>query len=43
MTQANRTFVTEGSQLPGYLRMQLVPEQVCGLKLTNVAEDRIYV
>jgi hypothetical protein len=42
-TSANRTFITEGTQMPGFLRMQLVPEQVCGLKLTNVAEDRLYV
>lgn len=41
-TSANRTFITEGTQLPGFLRMQLVPDQVCGLKLTNVAEDRLY-
>lgn len=39
----NRTLITEGVQMPGYLRMQLVPDQVCGLKLTNVAEDRLYM
>lgn len=38
----NRTFVTEGVQMPGYLRMQLVPNQVTGLKITNCAEDRVY-
>lgn len=42
-TSANRTFITEGSQLPGFLRMQLVPDQPCGMKLTGVGEDRIYV
>lgn len=42
-TSANRTFITEGTQMPGFLRMQLVPDQVCGLKLTGVAEDRLYV
>lgn len=39
---ANRTFVTEGVQLPGYLRMQLVPDQPVGLRITSVGEDRIY-
>ena len=39
---ANRTLLTEGVQLPGMLRMQLVPEQAAALKLTNVAEDRTY-
>ena len=38
----NRTFVTEGVQMPGMLRMQLVPDQVTGIKITNIAEDRIY-
>lgn len=38
----NRTFVTEGTQMPGYLRMQLVPDQACGLRITGVAEDRLY-
>ena len=40
--QGNRVAVTEGSQMPGWLRMQLVPEQAAGLKLTNVGEDRVY-
>lgn len=39
----NRTFVTEGAQMPGYLRMQLVPDQAAGLRITNVGEDRIYM
>ena len=38
----NRTLVTEGVQLPGFLRMQLVPEQPAGLRITNVAEERVY-
>ena len=36
------TQVTEGFQLPGMLRMQLVPDQPAGVKITNVAEDRLY-
>lgn len=39
---SNRTVPTEGSQLPGMLRMQLVPDQVTGIKITGVAEDRLY-
>lgn len=38
-----QTFLTEGLQAPGMLRMQLVPDQAAGLKLTSVAEDRLYV
>jgi len=34
--------VTEGAQMPGWLRMQLVPEQPDGLLIENVAEDRTY-
>lgn len=33
---------TEGIQLPGMLRMQLVPDQPDGLKIINAATDRIY-
>ena len=36
------SLVTEGMQLPGMLRMQLVPDQPAGLKLTGVTEDRQY-
>jgi hypothetical protein len=36
------TLVTEAVQMPGQLRMQLVPDQVTGIKLTNLAEDRTY-
>lgn len=39
----NRTLVTEGTQLPGYLCMQMVPEQPAGFRIDNVAEDRTYV
>lgn len=39
----NRTLVTEGVQMPGWLRMQLFPDQPAGIKLTSVAEDRVYM
>jgi hypothetical protein len=39
-TGAGRTLVTQGVQMPGFLTMQMVPEQPCGLKFTNLAEDR---
>jgi len=39
---SNRTLVTEGSQMPGMLRMQLVPDQPAGIKITSVGEDRLY-
>jgi len=39
---AGRTLLSEGSQMPGMLRMQLVPEQPAGMKLTNITEDRQY-
>tara|TARA_R100000664_G_C2749732_1_gene137072 strand:- start:35 stop:1609 length:1575 start_codon:yes stop_codon:yes gene_type:complete len=38
----DRTTVTEGVQLPGMLRMQLVPDQPAGLKLTGCNTDTIY-
>jgi hypothetical protein len=41
-SSGDRTLVTEGVQMPGWLRMQLVPQQACGMKLINVAEDRTY-
>lgn len=37
------SLVTQGSQMPGRIRMQLVPDQVNGMKLVNIAEDRIYM
>ena len=39
----NRNRVTEGSQMPGMLRMQVVPEQFSMMKITDIAEDRIYM
>lgn len=41
-SSGDHTLVTEGAQMPGIMRMQLVPDQPAGLKLTNVPEDRIY-
>jgi hypothetical protein len=35
-------LVSEGSQMPGWLRMQLVPDQFDGMILSNVGENRIY-
>ena len=34
--------LTEAVQMPGMLRMQLIPDQPAGLKLTGVTEDRVY-
>lgn len=39
---SSRTLATEFVQMPCWMRMQLVPTQFCGIKLTNCAEDRIY-
>jgi hypothetical protein len=36
------TRVTEGVQMPGQMRMQLVPDQPAGLKLTGVTTDRVW-
>lgn len=36
----NRSQVTEGVQMPGVLRMQLVPDQPAGMKLTGVTTDQ---
>jgi len=36
------TLVTEGVQMPGQMRMQLVPDQPAGLKLTGVTQDKLY-
>jgi hypothetical protein len=38
----NISMVTEGSQMPGMLRMQLVPDQPAGIVFSNVGEDRVY-
>lgn len=39
----DRSMVTQASQMPGRIRMQLVPDQVNGMKLVNIAEDRVYM
>jgi hypothetical protein len=36
----NLSLLTEGAQMPGMLRMQLVPDQPAGMKLEGVTEDR---
>jgi hypothetical protein len=36
------SLLTEGAQMPGMLRMQLVPDQPAGMKLTGVSTDRQY-
>ena len=38
----NTSLLTEGAQMPGMLRMQLVPDQPAGIKLTGVTTDRQY-
>ena len=42
LTNSTSGLLTENVQMPGMLRMQLIPEQPAGLKLTGVTEDRIY-
>jgi len=37
------SLVTQASQMPGRIRMQLVPDQVNGMKLTGITEDRVYM
>lgn len=37
----NGASITEGVQMPGMMRMQLVPDQPAGLKLGGVTEDRV--
>jgi hypothetical protein len=39
---SNITLPTEMVQMPGMVRMQICPEQAAGIKLTNVAETRIW-
>lgn len=34
--------LTEATQMPGMLRMQLVPDQPAGLKLSGVSSDRVW-
>lgn len=38
----NGASVTDAVQLPGFMHMQLVPDQPAGMKLTGLTEDRIY-
>ena len=40
---SNANLVTQASQMPGRIRMQLVPDQPNGMKLTGIAEDRVYM
>lgn len=40
---SNANLVTQASQMPGRIRMQLVPDQPNGMKLVNIAEDRLYM
>lgn len=35
-------LLTEGAQMPGEFKMQLVPKQPAGFRITNVQEERIY-
>ena len=41
-TGSGNSLLTEGAQMPGMLRMQLVPDQAAGIKLTGVSTDRQY-
>jgi hypothetical protein len=41
-SSGNITLVTEGSQLPGRIRMQLAPDNPAMMKLTGLTEDRVY-
>jgi hypothetical protein len=37
-----RALLTEAAQMPGMLRMQLIPDQPAGMKLTGLTEERVY-
>ena len=39
---SGNSLLTEGAQMPGMLRMQLVPDQPAGIKLTGVSYDKVY-
>ena len=41
-TGSGNSLLTEGAQMPGMLRMQLVPDQPAGMKLTGVTFDKQY-
>jgi len=40
--KGNGNQMTEAVQMPGMLRMQLIPDQASGLKLTGVTTDTVY-
>ena len=40
---SGKNLVTQASQMPGRIRMQLVPDQVNAMKLTGITEDRVYM
>jgi hypothetical protein len=42
ITNNNTGMLTEAVQMPGMLRMQLIPDQPAGLKLTGVTTDTVY-
>ena len=39
---SGNSLLTEGVQMPGMLRMQLVPDQPAGMKLEGVTYDKVY-
>jgi hypothetical protein len=39
---SGNSLLTEGAQMPGMLRMQLVPDQPAGMKLDGVTYDKVY-
>jgi hypothetical protein len=41
-TGSGNSLLTEGAQMPGMLRMQLVPDQPAGMKLDGVTFDKVY-
>ena len=41
-TGSGNSLLTEGAQMPGMLRMQLVPDQPAGMKLEGVTFDKQY-
>jgi len=41
-SSGSTTLVTEGVQMPGQMRMQLVPDQPAGMKLSGVTQDKLY-
>lgn len=42
LTNNANGLLTETVQMPGMLRMQLIPDQPAGMKLNGVTEDRVY-